>query len=210
MSVRPGIVAVFGLVLLGLMLLGLMLLGLVLTAQPALAHPVPLGVPGFFGGLLHPAFVPAHLMAALGLGILIGQQAWGRAAPATFMVSLIAALAVLTSGVVPRFAGEAVLLLALTSGALAALARPLPEGAGCALAALTGIAIGLDSPPEVVVVRQAHLMLIGTAFGGGLLLIMIVEIASRLTHPWQRIAARILGSWIAASAVLVLAFLVAR
>src|SRR6185369_1147474 len=102
MSARPGIVAVFGLVL----------LGLVPTAQPALAHPVPLGIPGFFGGLLHPAFVPAHLMAALGLGILIGQQApqWGRAAPATFIVSLIAALAVLTSGVVPRFALEAVLL----------------------------------------------------------------------------------------------------
>jgi urease accessory protein len=212
MSARPGIVAVFGQVLWGLVLWGLVLLGLVLNAQPALAHAVPLGIPGFFGGLLHPAFVPAHLMAALGLGILIGQQAprWGRAAPATFIVSLIAALAVLTSGVVPRFAGEAVLLLALASGALAALARPLPEGAGCALAALTGIAIGLDSPPEVVVVRQAHLMLIGTAFGGGLLLIMIVEIASRLTHPWQRIAARILGSWIAASAVLVLAFLVAR
>ena len=86
----------------------------------------------------------------------------------------------------------------------------MPERAGCALAAVTGIAIGLDSPPEVVSVRQAHLMLIGTAFGGGLLLIVMVEIATRLTSPWQRIAARILGSWIAASAVLVLAFIVAR
>jgi hydrogenase/urease accessory protein HupE len=205
MSAVPGILVVL------LALLGLAL-GSVLFAPPALAHPAPFGVPGFFGGLLHPAFVPAHLMAALGLGILVGQQAphWGRAAPATFIVALIVGLAVLTTGVVPRFAGEAVLLLALTSGALVALARPLPERAGCALAAVTGIAIGLDSPPEVVSVRQAHLMLIGTAFGGGLLLIVIVEIATRLTSPWQRTAARILGSWIAASAVLVLAFIVSR
>ena len=33
--------------------------------------------------------------------------------------------------------------------------------------------------------RQAHLMLIGTAFGGGLLLIVMVEIATRLTSPSQ-------------------------
>ena len=68
MSAVPGILVVL------LALLGLAL-GSVLFAPPALAHPAPFGVPGFFGGLLHPAFVPAHLMAALGLGILVGQQA---------------------------------------------------------------------------------------------------------------------------------------
>jgi hydrogenase/urease accessory protein HupE len=151
-------------------------------------------------------------MALLGLGILIGQQApqWGRAAPATFIVALIAGLAVLITGVVPRFAGEAVLVLALACGALTALARPLPEAVGCALAATTGIAIGLDSPPEALSVRQANLTLIGTALGGTVLLVIIVEVATRLMSPWQRIAARILGSWIAASAVLVLAFMFTR
>jgi hydrogenase/urease accessory protein HupE len=178
-----------------------------LIAGPALAHPPPFGIPGFFGGMLHPAFAPAHFMAALGIGILIGQQApqWGRAAPAIFILALIAGLAVLTLGIVPLLVGEAVLLMALTSGALVALARALPEGVGCALAAATGIAIGVDSPPEVLSLRAANLMLIGTALGGTLLLAIIVEIATRLTHPWQRIGARILGSWIAASAILVLA-----
>jgi hypothetical protein len=38
----------------------------------------------------------------------------------------------------------------------------------------------------------------------------MVEIASRLTRPMLRIGARILGSWIAASAILVLALGVAR
>ena len=49
-----------------------------LTAQPAMAHPPPLGIGGFAGGLLHPLFVPAHLLAVLALGMLIGQQPAGR------------------------------------------------------------------------------------------------------------------------------------
>jgi urease accessory protein len=176
-------------------------------SSSAFAHPPPFGYPGFVGGLLHPAFVPAHFMALLGIGILIGQQSpqWGRAAPATVILALALGLSVLTLGVVPRWAGETVMVAALASGALAALGRPFPAAVGWMLAAVTGMAVGLDSPPEVLSLREANLMLIGTALGGTVLLVMVVEIASRLTHPWQRIGARILGSWIAASAILVLA-----
>ena len=179
----------------------------VLAAGPALAHPPPLGIPGFFGGLLHPAFTTAHMMATLAIGLLIGQQAppWSRGAPAAFVVALIAGLASLTTGIVPQRAGEGVLLLALVCGGMVALGRALPEAAGYVLAVAAGAAIGLDSPPEVLSVRDANLMLIGTALGGTVLLVFVVEIATRLTHPWQRIGARILGSWIAASAILVLA-----
>jgi len=53
-------------------------------------------------------------------------------------------------------------------------------------------------------------MLIGTGFGATLLLIVAVEVASRLTVPWARIAARILGSWVAASAILTLALRLVR
>ena len=106
--------------------------------------------------------------------------------------------------------GEALLVLALATGLLVALARPLPEAVGCALGAATGFAIALDSPPEVLSVREANLMLIGTGFGATLLLIVVVEAASRLRGGWPRIGARILGSWIAASAILVLALRLAR
>ena len=183
-----------------------------LVATPALAHPPPFGVADFFGGLIHPAFVSAHLMAILGLGILIGQQTprGSRAAAVVFIVALIAALAVLRFGVAPPFTLEAVLFSALMGGVLAALALPLPKALGWVLAAVTGTAIGLDSPPEVMSVREADQMLIGTAIGGTLLLVVIVEIAARLTTPWQRIGARVLGSWIAASAMLVLAILMVR
>lgn len=185
--------------------------GLILIAGPALAHPPPFGISGFFGGVLHPGFVPAHLMAVLALGILIGQQSRRRDwAQIAFVVALMAGLGVLTLGVAPAWTGEAVLLAALVSGLLAALARPLPAVVGALLAAIVGITIGLDSPPEVPSVHEANLILIGTALGGTLLVLSIGEVSAHLTHPWQRIGARVLGSWIAASAVLVLAWLLTR
>ena len=76
-----------------------------LAAQPALAHPPPLGIGGFAGGLLHPLFVPAHLLAVLALGLLIGQQAaWARMAAFCFIAGLAVGLGAMTLGVVPRAA----------------------------------------------------------------------------------------------------------
>ncbi len=195
-----------------MMLRALATVAFVLLADPAMAHPPPLGLKGFFGGLLHPAFVSGHVLALLGLGLLIGQQmpAWGMAAPAAYIVALAAGLGVIALAFAPTWAGEAVLVLALVTGGLVALARPLPEAAGCVLAVATGFAIALDSPPEVISVREANIMLIGTAFGASILLVAVVEAASRLTRNWQRLGARIFGSWIAASAILVLAIRLVR
>jgi urease accessory protein len=184
---------------------------LMLLAEPALAHPAAPGVSGVFGGALHPLLVTAHSLAILGLGLLIGQQAeWARAAPFTYIVALVAGLLILTLGVAVPFAGIPVLLCALVAGGLVALGRPLPEALGCGLAGIAGLAIAFDSPPEVVSVREANLTLIGTGFGATVLLIVVVEIASRLRPRWTRIAARVLGSWIAASAILLLAVRFAR
>jgi urease accessory protein len=184
---------------------------LLLVASPALAHPPPLGIPGFPGGALHPVFVPAHLLAIVGVGFALGQLAAGsRPAVLSYIVALVAGLGLIALGFVPRLAGEALLILAGVAGGLVALARPLPRPAACVLAGCAGLAIGLDSPPEVVSVREANWMLIGTGFGATVTLIVVVEIASRLTRPVLRTGARILGSWVAASAILVLALGVAR
>ena len=186
-------------------------LALVLASQPAMAHPPPLGIGGFLGGLLHPLFVPAHVLAVLALGVLIGQQAaWTRMAALSFVAGLVTGLGVLTLGVVPALMNEVVLACALIAGGLVALARPVPEAVGCAFAVVAGFCIALDSPPEAISLTEANLMLIGTGLGGALLLIIAVEFARRLKPGWPRVGARILGSWIAASAILVLALRLAR
>ena len=178
-----------------------------LAGSAALAHPPPLGFTGFAGGALHPLFVSAHLLAITGLGILIGQHTpdWGRAAPAGFVAALLVGMGFLMLAFVPRHATEAVLVTALIVGILVAWQKPLPEPAGSALAAAIGIAIALDSPPWTISVAEAHLMLLGTAISATALLLVVRFCASRLTQAWHRIGLRVLGSWIAASAILVLA-----
>ena len=184
---------------------------LVLAAGPAWALPPPLGIGGFFGGMLHPLFAPAHVLALLGLGLLTGQQTgWSRAVVLVAIAALAAGLGVMTMGFVPALMSEALLVLAGVAGLFAALARPLPEAAGGVLAAATGLAIALDSPPDVISVREANVMLIGTGLGASIVLIVAVTASSRLSGGWPRIAARILGAWIAASAILVLALRFAR
>jgi hypothetical protein len=53
-------------------------------------------------------------------------------------------------------------------------------------------------------------MLVGTGLGACFALAVVVVCTSRLTREWQRIGVRILGSWMAASAILVLALRFAR
>ena len=53
-------------------------------------------------------------------------------------------------------------------------------------------------------------MLIGTGLGASLFLVLAIEGASKLVGPWQRIGARVAGSWIAATAILVLVLSVSR
>jgi urease accessory protein len=177
---------------------------LVVMATPAAAHAV-LGVTGFVGGLLHPLLMPSHLMAALALGLLIGQQGWGSGVPLMYAIAVCAGLGVIALGTVPRFAEETVLAAGGAVGLLVALAWRVLWVVGAGLAAVAGFALALDSPPEAISLAEAHLTLLGTALGAPVLVAAAAFVAARLCRDWQRIGMRIAGSWIAASAMLVLA-----
>jgi urease accessory protein len=182
----------------------LVLLGL--AATPALAHPPPLGLRGFSGGVLHPLFVIDHVMAVLAMGLLMGSQSqWRWLPPIAFMVGLVGGCAVMMSGTVPLYANEAVLGIAVVAGVLVALAWPLPTWIGVVLAAALGVAMALDSPPEVLSVSEANRTLAGTALGATVFLIVVWQAAQHVRPHWARIAARAAGSWIAAAAILALA-----
>jgi len=175
-----------------------------LMGDAASAHSV-LGITGFAGGLLHPLLVPAHVASIVALALLAGQQRWLRGAPVVFAIGLVLGLGAIALAYVPTFAEAASLLLAAVMGALVALARPLPMMGGGMLAAATGLAIGLDSPPEAISISKANLALLGTALCAPTVLVALAWFASMLHRDWQRIGMRIAGSWIAASAIMVLA-----
>lgn len=116
----------------------------------------------------------------------------------------------MTLGIVPAWMNELVLGGALIAALLVTADRPVPEVAGCILTVLTGFFIALDSPPETVSLTEANLMLLGTGLGAAVALIVVTRIAVRLNGRWARIGTRILASWIAASAILVLVLRLAR
>jgi urease accessory protein len=122
----------------------------------------------------------------------------------------VAGFAAITSAFVPRLAGESLLAAATVSAALTALARPIPKFLVVALTLVTGLALALDSPPHVTSAQEASAILVGTFCGAVILLLVVVEGTIMLWREWQRLGVRIVGSWIAASAIMVLALGLAR
>jgi len=161
---------------------------------------------GLFDGVLHPLLAPAQVLALIGLGIFIGRQSSGRLLGAlAFAAGLVGGLVAIASAIGPTPAREILLVSAAVTGAAVALAIPLGPAGYAIFALIVGAAIGLDSAPEVVSLQVGSAILIGAGFGACLALAIVAGCAAMLVRDRQRIGLRVLGSWIAASAVLVLA-----
>lgn len=185
---------------------GCLALALIAAPVPAVAHVAIEGADDFTGGMLHPFFVLFHLLVVIGLGLLLAQQglAHTRAAVPAFTASLIAGF--LSAGV--EFAAllptRGILLhTALLVGLLVALARPLPRFVPAVIAALAGLAIGIESVPEFGTLWTVVLALTGTGLSVSLLLINVLAAASYARRPWQIVGLRVIGSWIGACGLMV-------
>jgi hypothetical protein len=154
--------------------------------------------------------VPAHVLVIGALGLLCAQLAEpvARRTVAAFLLGLLLGLAALALPQAPGSAAAALLSGAATLGLLVAMGAPSAAWPVLsALAALLGVCLGLDSAPESAAgTLEWALTLAGQAVGAGLMLSASMLLASRLEpQAWQRVARRVLGSWIAASAMMVLA-----
>ena len=165
------------------------------------------GAEGFVGGMLHPLLAPAHVIALIGLGLVAGRKSLpGRAwIIAAFALGVAGGLGSIAWGVGETPASDALPGVAAVCGLIAASGCSAPVWLAAPLALVSGAAVGLDSPPETISLREAELMLVGTACGGIAALTLLAAAATALTGLWQGIATRVAGSWIAAIAILVLA-----
>jgi urease accessory protein len=181
------------------------LIAAAVPAAPAFAHSPIKGIGTFYNGLLHPVLVPAHLLALIAVGLLIGQHAprSSRTSLAVFGVAVASALAVaaFAAPIVPQWLA---LVVALAGGLAVAASWSGGWALPVLLALLGGAFVGLDSAPDGIEAQQTWLALSGTALGAGLIVIYFGGLAAWLDRPWQKIAVRALGSWIAACALLVL------
>jgi hydrogenase/urease accessory protein HupE len=188
------------------------LAALALLPGVALAHSPIEGIDDFYAGFLHPVFVPGHLLSALVLGILFGQQGPQRvqAAVIAFLLATLAGLA--ASLWLPQPALELPLLIGAASGGiLVALSLRLPPAVCGLLALALGVMIGLDSAQPQLVGRALLASLLGSGLAVYLLVLYAMVFADYFSRRgWQRIGLRVLGSWAAASALLVLSLSFAR
>jgi urease accessory protein len=195
-----------------ILLRGAAVAALALDAGPAVAHEVVAGIGGFYGGLLHPLLVPAHVLALTGLGLFIGaqpRQLWA-ALTAAFATSLIIGVIAIVSAASPLYQDNVVVMVAAVAGILVALARPMVAAVSLPMVAIAGIAIMLDSVPHDISMQTTFVALVGTVVAVFVVTICVAAAARAAARDWQRIGVRILGSWIAASAILVLALKFAR
>jgi len=159
-----------------------------------------------FDGAAH-IFVPTNLLALLALGLVAGQSRHRILLRPLllFATGLLAGAIAIASGLRDPPAAFALLVLAAMIGLLVAMAHPLPSTAILALALLVGAALMLNAPPQAVTISAAAATQLGVGSAALIALSLIAYVTTKGRHGWQRIGIRILGSWIAASATLVLA-----
>lgn len=181
---------------------------LLATTQPAMAHVAIEGASDFTAGLIHPFFVLSHLLVIIGLGLFLAQQPFAstKLAMAAFVAMLLGGFATAALGVATTFPSRGVLLAAAISlGLLVAWARVQPRAVAAILAAVAGIAIGIDSFPEEGTFWAVMAGVTGTALSVSILLVNVLAGAGYLTLGWQRIGMRVIGSWIGACGLMVAA-----
>jgi urease accessory protein len=156
------------------------------------------------------AVAPTHLLAIVAMGLLAGQGGRNGLMLALFAVGMLAgsiAIALAT-----RETPSALVLLAMAAfaGITVATAIMLPSILTNVLAFATGAALALDAPPQAITIPSAIATQVG--FGGAALTTfgLIAFMVMRADRPWQRIGVRVVGSWIAASAILALALWLTR
>ncbi len=168
----------------------------------------------FLQGLHHPFITPAHLITLIALGILLGQQA-KRNGYSALLIFIAFALASLVS---TRFyrtdihAEIMLLTLAGSIGILTTLKLPLPNWVTLIFAIIVGSLIGIDSASVVIPglkVSKIHADMAGTFVSVSLILLLICLLSQFINKLWDGITLRIIGSWVFASALMVLALMLA-
>jgi hydrogenase/urease accessory protein HupE len=175
--------------------------------QPARAHSPIEGIDNFYSGLLHPVFVPAHMLLLVALGLFIGQRGVKDNQSAVLVYLVAVAIGLITTAFsVGNDIEMLVLSVAASVGILVAASFVLNQYWCASIAALAGFLLGLDSGQDALSGGEKFVSLIGSGLGLYLLFLYPMALADIFNKKhWQIIGIRVIGSWIAASSLLVLA-----
>ncbi|MBU1212383.1 MAG: HupE/UreJ family protein [Alphaproteobacteria bacterium] len=187
------------------------MVSLALVAWPlqASAHSPIEGLGAFYGHLLHPVTVQSHAMLLTAVALMFGQQGRSKARAGVIALGLAFAggLAAATTGASGTFSvSEPMFLLgALVVGGAVVLDLRVAAAVVVSVSVATGLIIGLGPAPATTGMRDKALGIGGVATGVLYLTIVITGFTISLQKHWQKIAVRVVGSWIFAVSMLVLA-----
>ena len=182
----------------------LALLGSLLACGSAQAHLAATGLGPFVDGPWHLLTSPEDLLPVLALALLAGlrgaafvRRAMG-ALPLAWLIGMLSGLPMPPANVGML---AAALWFILLGGLVFADAR-LALRTLTLLCALLGLAHGYLNGAGLGLSVKAIVAALGLAAAVFALVGLVVAVMARWSAPWTRIAVRVLGSWIAASGIL--------
>ncbi len=182
----------------------------VMCSLPADAHLNSTGMGPFYDGLMHFLMSPEDIVPVLSLALLGGLRgaSYGRRAlftlPVAWLLGGLAGLSAMTAKPHPFVAATWFLLL---GGLLAADAK-VSLRVTTALAASLGVYHGYLNGAGMGQFETAAVALLGLVFAIFVLIAFAAAFVVRLRAHWTRIAVRVVGSWVAASGLLMLGWAV--
>lgn len=187
---------------------GLAACAALVVPQTASAHLVTSGIGPFYDGVVHFLVSPEDLAVVLALALFGGLS--GRTA-ARWLVLVLPVAWLLGTGFGLRWPGPTgsgwlPALSMLLAGLLAAVNPNVPPWLPAAVAMGLGMVHGCLNGRTMAATDTSFLAAVGIVAALGLVALLLGALTSTLRVPWQKIAARTLGSWMAASGLLALAW----
>ena len=176
--------------------------------QTASAHLVTSGIGPFYDGVVHFFVSPEDLAVVIALALFGGLS--GRVA-AKWLVLTLPVAWLLGTGLGLRWPGPTgsgwmPALSMLLAGLLAAVNPHVPTWLPTAVAVGLGMVHGFLNGRTMASTATSFLAAVGIVVALGLVALLLGALTSSLRVPWQKIAARTLGSWMAAIGLLALAW----
>ncbi len=174
-----------------------------------LADSVLPGASGFLDGLVHPLTVPAHGLLLVAIGLLISQ-----AIPLRLRGEMIGVVAgaIVGSGASTILSGSELVggILTAWTGVVSLVVVadwPRARRARAVFATIGAGLVALDSAPEGGGAGRGVLSLAGTTVAVVLVIANVAFYASlRPDRFWAHVGLRVIASWIAAAALMLVAF----
>jgi hydrogenase/urease accessory protein HupE len=182
------------------------LVGAVFLSLSAHAHLTSTGMGPLYDGLMHFLSSPEDLVPAFGLALLCGLRGTRHSRVALFVLPcawLLGSLAGLGAAAVAGSGVVSAVWFLLVGGLVAADAK-LSVRAMAALAAALGLYHGFLNGTGTGHSMSAAITVIGLVSAVFVLFALAAAFAVQLHQHWARIAIRVIGSWIAASGLLLL------